>query len=138
MSEIVYSSQKRAFQSGRIYQNPRFFDGRIPPGVTKALVIGDWPRVVEAYEEKGLEVEVFKVGEQLPLVGFDADSDDDAGGNHSPSEPIEIPDHFERLNFRGLRELVSRIKPDADITTKKEAIELIREYQENLADNEDE
>jgi hypothetical protein len=57
--ELTYSSQKTDFDPDKRYRNPAHFD-RPEAGVTHALVIGDWPKVVEAYEAAGVEVSVSK------------------------------------------------------------------------------
>lgn len=57
--ELVYSTQNSDFDPEKRYRNPAHFD-RPEAGVTHAVVIGDWPKVVEAYEEQGVEVSVLK------------------------------------------------------------------------------
>jgi hypothetical protein len=59
--ELVYSQQKTGFQEGRAYANPRFFNGRARMGVTKVVVIGNWPEVVSVYRKAGVPVEVVGV-----------------------------------------------------------------------------
>lgn len=67
--ELVYSTQNSDFDSEKRYRNPAHFD-RPEAGVTHAVVIGDWPKVVEAYEEQGVEVSVLK-----PLISQSGGSD---------------------------------------------------------------
>lgn len=55
--ELVYSTQRTNFQEGRAYSNPRFFTST-RQGVTKVIVVGNWPKVVAAYEKAGVPVEV--------------------------------------------------------------------------------
>lgn len=68
--ELVYSTQNSDFDPEKRYRNPAHFD-RPEAGVTHVVVIGDWPKVVDAYEALGVEVSVIK-----PLIS----SPVDAGG----------------------------------------------------------
>ncbi|VVP25671.1 hypothetical protein PS876_04067 [Pseudomonas fluorescens] len=67
--ELVYSTQNSDFDPEKRYRNPAHFD-RPEAGVTHAVVIGDWPKVVDAYEAQGVEVSVLK-----PLISQPVDSD---------------------------------------------------------------
>ncbi|MDD0974822.1 hypothetical protein [Pseudomonas fontis] len=57
--ELVYSAQTTDFDPEKRYRNPAHFD-RAEAGVTHVLVMGEWPKVVEAYEAVGIEVSVTK------------------------------------------------------------------------------
>lgn len=57
--ELIYSTQNSDFDTEKRYRNPVHFD-RPEAGVTHAVVIGDWPKVVDAYEAQGIEVSVLK------------------------------------------------------------------------------
>jgi len=67
--ELVYSTQNSDFDPGKRYRNPAHFD-RPEAGVTHAVVIGDWPKVVDAYEAQGVEVSILK-----PLISESVNSD---------------------------------------------------------------
>lgn len=67
--ELVYSTQNSDFDPEKRYRNPAHFD-RPEAGVTHAFVIGDWPKVVDAYEAQGVEVSVLK-----PLISESDNSD---------------------------------------------------------------
>ncbi|CAI8802760.1 hypothetical protein [Pseudomonas zeae] len=67
--ELVYSTQNSEFDPEKRYRNPAHFD-RPEAGVTHAVVIGDWPKVVDAYEAQGVEVSVLK-----PLISESVNSD---------------------------------------------------------------
>lgn len=67
--ELVYSTQNSGFDPEKRYRNPAHFD-RPEAGVTHAVVIGDWPKVVDAYEAQGVEVSVLK-----PLISESVNSD---------------------------------------------------------------
>lgn len=143
--DIVYSAQKRGFVKGRTYQNPRFFQGTIAAGATRAIVVGEWPAVVQAYEEAGISVVKVPTNGKLPDMENEeviprrrrsaAPPVDDVADNaadvpdDNDEPPMEIPAHPERMNFKNLRALVQKIDPEADIATKAEALEIIEKYQ---------
>jgi hypothetical protein len=68
--ELVYSTQNSDFDPEKRYRNPAHFD-RPETGVTHAVVIGDWPKVVDAYEALGVEVSVTNplISEPVDLGG---------------------------------------------------------------------
>ncbi|WP_064116701.1 hypothetical protein [Pseudomonas fluorescens] len=68
--ELVYSTQNSDFDPEKRYRNPAHFD-RPEAGVTHAVVIGDWPKVADAYEALGVEVLVTKplISEPVDLGG---------------------------------------------------------------------
>ena len=55
--ELIYSQQKTGFIEGRAYANPRYFSTP-REGVTKVLVVGNWPEIELAYANMGVPVEV--------------------------------------------------------------------------------
>lgn len=65
--ELTYSNQLGGFEPDKRYRNPEHFD-KPEAGVTKVLVIGDWPTVVNAYEAAGIDVSV-KEGARVQIVG---------------------------------------------------------------------
>lgn len=135
--EIIYSSQKSDFIRGRVYQNPRFFD-RVKPGVTSAIVVGDYPKVVAALERDGIPYQVLKTNEKIPSPGEgdyikpQRQTEDDDEVN-SPSDGdddavTEIPDNFASFGMKRLREFVAFIDPHHDVANKREALKFIRAY----------
>ena len=86
--ELVYTNQLDGFEPGKRYRVPGLFRN-VERDATAVTVIGDYPDIVEAYEEAGVEVEVvdmvrpasvLAVGGDQPqvdaLVGrFQAESD---------------------------------------------------------------
>jgi hypothetical protein len=56
MIELVYSQQSTGFDKSLAYSNPRFFTTP-RSDVSKVYVVGDWPKVVAAYEALGIPVE---------------------------------------------------------------------------------
>ena len=65
--ELIYSTQKTDFDPDKRYRNPEHFD-RPEAGVTNVLVVGDWPNVVDAYENVGVEVTLKEAESRLVLV----------------------------------------------------------------------
>jgi hypothetical protein len=53
--ELIYSTQSSGFDPDKHYRNPAHFD-RPEAGVTGVVVVGEWPKVVDAYENVGVEV----------------------------------------------------------------------------------
>jgi hypothetical protein len=53
--ELVYANVKH-YEANHRYSNPRFFNGQVRMNVSKAIVIGDWPEVVEAYQKHSIPV----------------------------------------------------------------------------------
>lgn len=70
--ELVYSKQKSGFESGKTYRNPQHFE-RPEIGVTGVTVIGDWPDVVAAHEEAGIDVRVVELPKVAIVGGSGAD-----------------------------------------------------------------
>lgn len=65
--ELIYTTQRDGFEQSRTYRNPRHFD-QAEPGVESVVVIGDWPKVVDAYEAAGADVSVVEVPTRVALV----------------------------------------------------------------------
>lgn len=65
--ELIYTTQRDGFEQGRTYRNPRHFD-QAEPGVESVVVIGNWPKVVDAYEAAGADVSVVEVPTRMALV----------------------------------------------------------------------
>ncbi|WP_032883454.1 hypothetical protein [Pseudomonas fluorescens] len=65
--ELTYSNQLNDFDPEKRYRNPEHFD-KPEAGVTRVLVIGDWPNVVDAYEAAGIDVSV-REAKRVQMVG---------------------------------------------------------------------
>ncbi|WP_439864929.1 hypothetical protein [Pseudomonas antarctica] len=65
--ELTYSNQLSGFDAEKRYRNPEHFD-KPEAGVTRVLVIGDWPSVVNAYEAAGIDVSV-KEAKRAQIIG---------------------------------------------------------------------
>lgn len=115
MTEIVYTTQQRGLEKGRIYENPRYFE-RVNPACTRAVVIGDWPKVVSAYQEAGVEVVFSFVGETLV---------------HEPENPGGSTPNLvdlEKKSIQELRELVEAASPGRKILSKKEGVAFLEDH----------
>lgn len=65
--ELVYSTQNSNFDPEKRYRNPEHFD-RPEAGVTGVVVVGDWPKVVDAYESVGIEVTAIQAESSRVLI----------------------------------------------------------------------
>ena len=68
--ELIYSAQKSGFDPQKRYRNPEHFD-RPEAGVTGVIVVGEWPKVVDAYESVGVEVVELEAGPSRALMVAD-------------------------------------------------------------------
>ena len=68
--ELIYSAQKSGFDPQKRYRNPEHFD-RPEAGVTGVIVVGEWPKVVDAYENVGVEVVEVEAGPRRVLMVAD-------------------------------------------------------------------
>ncbi|MGC5702971.1 hypothetical protein J4P02_22450 [Pseudomonas sp. NFXW11] len=59
--ELTYSAQTTDFDPDKRYRNPQYFD-RPEAGVTKIVVVGQWPNVVDAYKALDVEVDIVEAG----------------------------------------------------------------------------
>jgi len=78
--ELIYSTQSSGFDPEKRYRNPEHFE-RPEAGVTGVVVVGDWPNVVDAYENVGVEVTLKEVEQRLVLVAG-------AGNNQAELEEL--------------------------------------------------
>lgn len=118
MIEIVYSQTRHPLCEGRVRSNPRFFAGPVG-GVSKVVIVGNWPAIAAAYMREGVEVEV--VGgpppRRQPIV---------APPEIAPAVPVDdrsavvIPDDWRELSY-------NRPKPGRDITQRAIAAQLSAE-----------
>ncbi|TWC27706.1 MULTISPECIES: hypothetical protein [unclassified Pseudomonas] len=65
--DLIYSTQSSGFDPDKRYRNPEHFD-RPEAGVTGIVVVGEWPKVVEAYENIGVEVTAIEAESRQVLV----------------------------------------------------------------------
>ncbi|MDI2590023.1 hypothetical protein POF45_01070 [Pseudomonas sp. 681] len=71
--ELIYSTQSSGFDPDKRYRNPQHFD-HPEAGVTGVVVVGVWPKVVEAYENIGVEVTAIEA-ESLQVLVVDSGAD---------------------------------------------------------------
>lgn len=55
--ELVYSNQLGDFDASKRYRNPDLFRS-VERGVTKVVIVGDYPEIKDAYEAAEIEVEI--------------------------------------------------------------------------------
>ncbi|KIF56231.1 hypothetical protein [Pseudomonas fluorescens] len=102
--ELVYSTQNSDFDPEKRYRNPAHFD-RPESGVTHAVVIGDWPKVVDAYESLGVEVSVLQ-----PLISQPA-----ASGNADAIVGLEQDNAALRAERDGLLRLIDAAEGQSEL-----------------------
>jgi hypothetical protein len=129
-TELVYSDQSRGFEPGRHYENPRYFR-KVKEGVKHVYILGDWPKVAEAYEAAGVQVTQLKKG--APISWRDGLAPEASEGR----EYVEIPPTWRKYGAPRLIELAQSVAGRDDIRNRKEAERLIerelerRELEEN-------
>jgi len=52
---LIYAQTRHPLADGRRLVNPRFFHG-VVEGAESVIIIGDWPKIAEAYRAAGVEV----------------------------------------------------------------------------------
>lgn len=102
--ELVYSTQNSDFDPEKRYRNPAHFD-RPEAGVTHAVVIGDWPKVVDAYEALGVEVSVKK-----PLISEPIDS-----GGAAAIASLEQDNAMLRVERDGILRLIEAAEGQSEL-----------------------
>lgn len=102
--ELVYSTQNSDFDPEKRYRNPAHFD-RPESGVTHAVVIGDWPKVVDAYEALGVGVSVLQ-----PLISQPA-----ASGNADAIVGLEQDNAALRAERDGLLRLIDAAEGQSEL-----------------------
>lgn len=126
MTDLVYSQTRQP--DGRKQLNPRFFDGPVE-GITTVYIDGDWPRIAEAYEAKG--VKVLRIDAVAPAFNIEFRPLAETG----PTQfPVFIPADWRELGWsqpdeRGLtlRSLASQVSETA-IINKAQAVAAIEAY----------
>lgn len=96
--QVVFSTQRSDFEKGRSYANPKFFDGTIPGTVKSAIVVGEWPNLVKALQERKIPTQVVAMGEPLP--GSVSDNVDAGGANADTivdDNAVPIPAQYHQL-----------------------------------------
>jgi|GEM_PF-1113453 len=124
--ELIYSQQASDFVEGRAYSNPRFFTTP-RSGVSKVYLVGDWPNIRAAYENKGIPVEQLGAAPAPPPpAAAMRGPEEDPGGVVIPDDwsdlPWSKPDVEGGLTLRGLASSVSPT-PVLNKVMAKEAIE---------------
>lgn len=130
--EIVYANISTGFEKGRKYANPRFF--LTPrPEATRVIVVGDWPKVVQAYQRIGIPVVQLDHGQPLedaesakplPPVTDENEPKKGSGDDHDPGTVV-IPDDWTDMSWPALRALAKDITADKFPIKKDEAIDII-------------
>lgn len=113
--ELIYSQQSSDYVPGRAYSNPRFFSTP-RAGVSKVYVVGDWPKIVEAYEALGVPVERLDFAPQAaPVETLSAPKT----AATDPSS-VEIPEDWAKLHWKKARAIAVQLT-DAPVINGAEA-----------------
>lgn len=119
MTELVFSTQRRNFEKGRHYQNPAYFEGRFPQGTSHVYVLGDWPKVIDAAEEAGINYT--QLVEGAPISWKDG---------VAPAEPgqglVEIASTWRQFGNQRIIELATAIA-QRDVANRKQAVRIIED-----------
>lgn len=119
MTELVFSTQRRGFEKGRHYQNPKYFEGRFREGVTHVYVLGNWPKVVQAAEAFGIACTQLREGAPISWKDGIAPTD--------PSEKlVEIPKTWPQFGHPRLIALAAEIAK-RDVANRKQAVRIIED-----------
>ena len=131
MTELVFSTQRRNFERGRHYQNPKFFDGRFPANTTHVYILGDWPVVSQAAYDQQIPCTVLKEG--APISWKDGIAPVDI------NKPlVEIPETWQKFGNPRVIALAAEIA-GRDVANRKQATRIIEDELERrtpVADSE--
>jgi hypothetical protein len=124
--ELVYAREAQTLKGGQAQRNPRFFTGP-EDGVSRVVLVGDWPDIRAAYENLGIPVERLDASEaerqasNIPLAPAPARPAAEDPGS------VVIPEGWEALPWSKpgedgltLRGLASSVSP-APVLNKAEA-----------------
>ncbi|QHJ77694.1 MAG: hypothetical protein [Bacteriophage sp.] len=92
MYDLIYSTQEHGFYPNMRYENPLYFNGRVTQS-EGVLVIGDWPKVVDAYKKAGIPVEVQDTSPKTV--------------NSKPETTVKASDPYAKLNNADLRKAIA-------------------------------
>lgn len=106
--EIIYSTQRTGFEKTKAYANPRFFQ-YVDTRCTKAIVIGDWPNVVAAYEAKGIPVQNIEYGLPLKTKQQIIEQGGALAKPIAESSIVEIPDDWSTLHWKKRKKLAESL-----------------------------
>jgi len=132
MTDIVYSQSPHPAmrEKGAKYQNPRMFSG-VVDGVSRAVVVGDFPDIVKAYKAAGVEVvEPEKEAQAVQTAAVIAES---PALTEDQRRSLAIPENWRDLSWTQrdgggdgltLRSLASALS-DEPVNNNQTAIEVI-------------
>jgi len=98
--ELIYSDQHTDYIKGRAYSNPQHFT-TARAGVTKVLLVGDWPKVEEAYAAAGVEVEHVSAASVMADPAVTELPAAPAGSDPATRAAVHIPENWRDLKWTG-------------------------------------
>jgi len=123
--ELVYAREAQALNGGQAQRNPRFFT-EPEAGVSRVVLVGDWPEIEDAYLARGVTVNHYgrpELDRKPATTGL-------ITGQAEDPASVPIPDDWQSLPWsqtgRGtsLRALASALSP-APILNKRQAVAAI-------------
>lgn len=124
--KLFYGANTERMPEGATFRNHAFFDGVADPDASTVYLEGDYPRIQEAYEAKGVSV--------VRLDGVSPPADPEAQFPVDPAEQPLIPADWRNLPWtqpdeRGLtlKGLASQVSENT-IRSKDDAVAAIEDY----------
>jgi hypothetical protein len=141
--DFYYGTQLTKLATGKRFRNPSVFSGKADVEATRVIVVGNWPRVVNAYRKLGVQVIVVdendhailnnENGVDLPPVILHPAADAPVPPKPHPrtAEPLKdqlavsIPADWEQMPWVDLRRLAASVS-NTPIINRVGAVEAIR------------
>lgn len=124
--ELVYAREAHALKGGQAQRNPRFFAGP-EDGVSRVVLVGDWPGIEDAYLARGVPVTHYgrpELDRKPAATGPIAKQADNPASVDIPADWIDLPWTRADEGQTSLRHLASAIsaEPVINRTQAKAAI----------------
>ena len=152
--KVIYSTQRSSFKPGYDYRNPKFFQAPVTKDVSEVTVIGDYPRVVEAYTALGFNVkqlghradnyvpplpegllavtgsDVNSTSVSEPVQPSDEDREEHEDDEHDGDQPADLTSNQETKT----EEVIEDDKPERQLheLRRHELVELLKKKRPDL------
>jgi hypothetical protein len=125
---VIYTTNSGGMPKGPKYQNPEWFDA-LHKDAAKVIVVGDWPKVVEAYKGLGIPVEVV---DHWPIAALVEQK------SETKNSSAAIPDNWEQMPWTAddptqTIRFIAQQFTDAVVINRKHAAKIIRDEIERRA-----
>lgn len=112
--KIIYAEKSTGINEDASFQNPKYFE-RADEQASSVVIYGDYPEIVAAYKDIGIDVEVREV--EKPTVKFDA--------NGYAVAQVPLPMGFSQADLEKLQtkntDLISDLKTALDVKDQLQA-----------------